>query len=128
MTLKALNHFEFNKLMNIFHKLMFHPLTVKPIDCEEQYIIEFIDKDFIVNGFIIYYPYEKTEDFEKLLEKKGEKKDEINVIFEYTLIPKLNSISPSFATAEDARQAINDIGEANLIHMFKTLKGIYEDE
>lgn len=39
---------------------------------------------------------------------------------------KIPLVSPIFASIDDTMQAIQDIGESRLIHMFKTFHGIYE--
>ena len=40
---------------------------------------------------------------------------------------KINRLIPSFKTVEYAQKAINFVGEENIIHMFKTFHGIYDE-
>lgn len=44
----------------------------------------------------------------------------------YALECKLSEISPAFSCHEDAAKAIKDIGEDNLLHMFKIFQGLYQ--
>lgn len=85
------------KALHTFMELKGHPLTVKPSEEKEEYVIR-INTD----ENILY--------IEEML----------------TLDGKLTEISPTFEIEEDAEEALNDIGKENLLHMFKTFSGLYE--
>lgn len=54
-------------------------------------------------------------------------REEKLMIDSYECLPnKLTEVSAPFDSVDDGKQAIKDIGEDNLLHMFKTFQGIYE--
>lgn len=88
---------DWRKALNTFMRLKCNPLAEIAADNKRQWLIEIGSFEEIIK--IDEYDYNFT---------------------------KLINISPCFSTKEDAESAITDIGEENLLHMFKTFQGIYE--
>jgi hypothetical protein len=99
---RCISHYEQQQVwadaLETFMNLKGHPLAVKAKDDFQQFCLLFTE-DCMNAIKIDVWHYNKS---------------------------KFAFISPMFATEEDARQAIKDIGEETLLKMAKVFQGIYE--